>query len=295
MKISTDNGPIRNTFGDVEAAALIAQAGFDGVDYTFYDIDPANNILALPQADMRALARDVRACADAHGLAFPQAHAPYAFGPDDDEHSDAFREVVRSMEFAAILGCRQMVVHTVKRFSPEVKEEDVWAFNRRYMKMLLPCAEEYDLLIGIENLFVYDPKCACYRGHNGTPAQINAFVDSLESPRLRVCCDLGHTALTGMEPETFLRGMKNDRLTMLHVQDTDYRSDSHTLPYLGKQNWDEITSALAEIDYGGYMNLEVLHFYERFPSSLIPSALKLAAQCARQLADAVEEKKARLR
>ena len=38
MKISTDNGILRNTFGDLEALRMIRQAGFDGVDMTFYDI-----------------------------------------------------------------------------------------------------------------------------------------------------------------------------------------------------------------------------------------------------------------
>ena len=33
MKISTDNGPIRNMFGDVKAVEMIAAAGFDGIDY----------------------------------------------------------------------------------------------------------------------------------------------------------------------------------------------------------------------------------------------------------------------
>ena len=32
-----------------------------------------------------------------------------------------------------------------------------------------------------------------------------------------------------------------------------------------KQNWDKITDAIAQIDFKGYMNLEVLHFYEMFP------------------------------
>ena len=49
MRISTDNGPIRNMFGDVKAVEMIAAAGFDGIDYTFYDISKENDILALPK------------------------------------------------------------------------------------------------------------------------------------------------------------------------------------------------------------------------------------------------------
>jgi len=78
MLISTDNGPIRNRFGDVRSTQMIADAGFDGIDYTFYDIDPENDILALSAADRRALADDVLACAKNAGICFPQSHAPLA-------------------------------------------------------------------------------------------------------------------------------------------------------------------------------------------------------------------------
>gem|GEM_PF-4954589 len=39
------------------------------------------------------------------------------------------------------------------------------------------------------------------------------------------------------------------------------------------------------------MNLEVLHFYDRFPPELFGSALKLAADTARYLASRVDEKR----
>jgi len=293
MKISTDNGPIRNMFGDVKAVELIAAAGFDGIDYTFYDIPKDQNILMLPIEEMRSLAHEVRDCADRCGIAIKQAHAPFGFKHTDTFESESFEEVVRSFEFAHILGCKEIVVHTVK-FPLEDFTADVWGFNRAFMLALLPYAEKFDLTIGVENLFIRDKKRARYVGHHGTPEEVNAFIDSLGSPRFRACCDLGHCALTGREPEDYIRGMTKDRLTMLHVQDTDYMSDTHTIPYLGKHDWDKITDALAEIDYQGYMNLEVLGFYRKFPENMVPAALKMAAEAARYLADMVEEKKRKL-
>ena len=122
---------------------------------------------------------------------------------------------------------------------------------------------------------------------------MNAFVDMLDSPRYEVCCDVGHCALTGVEPELFISGMNNKRLTMLHIQDTDYRDDTHTIPYLGKHNWDAITDALAAIDYQGYFNMEVLHFYEQFPDEMMPFALKMAADVGRKLGDIIDMKRAK--
>ena len=63
--------------------------------------------------------------------------------------------------------------------------------------------------------------------------------------------------------------------------------------YLGKHNWDAVTDALAAIGYTGFMNLEVLHFYEQFPDALVPNAIRMAAEVARKLADDVERKMAK--
>ena len=61
--------------------------------------------------------------------------------------------------------------------------------------------------------------------------------------------------------------------------------------WLGKQDWKAIAKSLADIGFEGYFNLEALFFYEMFPLALMPSALKLAADVARQVADMVEAAK----
>lgn len=282
MRISTDNGPIRNRFGDLKAVELIARAGFDGIDYTFYEIDPHNDILALHGAQRRALAAKVRACAQDYGLDFPQAHAPFEYRYGEPQSAKSYQDVIRSMEFAAELGCRQIVIHTLK-FSGEIEDAD--ERNRAFLRSFLSYAREFDLHIGVENLFIFeDQRC---RGLHASPEQMNAFVDSLDDSRFRVCCDLGHAAVCGVEPQAFIAGMDPKRLTMLHVHDTDYRNDLHTLPYLGRQNWTAITKQLAAMGYRGSMNMEVCGFYNSFPDALVPDALRMAACTARRLAQDV--------
>ena len=141
MKISTDNGTIRNLFGDVESTRMIAEAGFDGIDYTFYGIDPDNDILALPDAARHALARNVLACAKDNGIVISQAHAPMDYRPGDTFGSKAYDDVIRSMEFAAMLECPQIVVHTIA-FPREDRTIDSRARNLDFMRALLPYAEQ---------------------------------------------------------------------------------------------------------------------------------------------------------
>lgn len=294
MLISTDNGTLRNAFGDMAALRLIREAGFDGVDYTFYDMTPQSDILSLPLPERRALAADLKAYAQSVGLTFPQSHASLKLLYTEGKDSKNYQDILRSMEFAAWLGCKQIVIHTL-RFPREDRSIPMDRLNRDFLRGFLPLAEELDLYIGVENLFWHDTKRACYFGRQGTPEEMNAFVDSLESDRFRVCCDLGHCALTGVEPQDFLSGMRAERMTMIHVQDTDYRGDRHVLPYMGAHAWDQVTQALADIDFQGSMNLEALHYYEMFPRELLPAALRLAADTARYLADQVEAKRAQAR
>lgn len=290
MIISTDNSVIRCAYGDIEALHMIRKAGFDGIDYTFYDMDPANDILDLPEEERRALAYDIRNTAEKIGISFPQCHAALKYGYGEGEDSKNYRDILRSMEYAYLIGCKQIVIHTV-RVPRNVRGLDPFAINLDFMRGFIPIAEKYDLTIGVENLFHRNKKLGCFHGRNETPEKMNAFVDALGSDRFRVCCDLGHAAICGTEPEYFIEGMSAERMTMLHVQDTDYKDDCHALPFLGKHNWDAITSALAKIGFTGAMNLEVLHFYDKFPPELMQSALCMAAETAKKLADMVESKK----
>lgn len=291
LKISTDNGSVRNAFGDLEALDRIAAAGFDGVDFTFYEMNREHDLFALPTEQRADMARRIRERADQLGLAFPQAHAPFRYRHGEGEDSENYQAVLNSIEFASRIGCPQIVIHTLKFDKSTVSVQEADDINRRFLRSFLPAAEQWNVNIGVENLFHYDSKCDRFNGWHETPERMNAFVDSLESPRFKVCCDLGHAAITGVEPQAFIAGMDPDRLTMLHVQDTDYRHDTHTIPWLGKQNWEAIAEALARIGYRGFINLEVLYFYEAFPVRLYDAALRMASAAAHELAALVESRK----
>jgi sugar phosphate isomerase/epimerase len=191
------------------------------------------------------------------------------------------------------MGIPQIVVHTVKNGIPDDVDVDVQAYNRPFFSELIPIAEKLNIKIGMENLFRKKPNGNFnYIGVLGTAEEMNTYRDSFNTDVFVTCLDIGHAAIVGVDPAEFIRGMSKDKLTMLHVQDTDFKADKHWLPYMGKHDWDSITSALAEIGYDNNMNLEVLHFYDRFKDhDLMQSSLCHAAKVARHLADEVEAKK----
>jgi sugar phosphate isomerase/epimerase len=99
---------------------------------------------------------------------------------------------------------------------------------------------------------------------------------------------VGHSAITGTAPENFIHGMEPGLLKCLHIQDTDLTDDIHTLPYLGKLNWDAILAELKAYGYDGEMNFEVFGFQMNLPKEVLPASLSFAAAVGRQMISALE-------
>lgn len=102
----------------------------------------------------------------------------------------------------------------------------------------------------------------------------------LGADRFTACVDLGHAAITGTNPEDYIAGMEDGMLGALHVQDNDFRSDGHMLPFMGKTNWNAVMSALREKKYDGDLTLEVFGWLGRIPAGLMPGAAAFAARTA---------------
>ena len=296
MIISTDNSVMRYAFGDKESIRMCKEAGFDGIDYSLFKMKPDNDILNLPDGERQALAYELRNYAEKIGITFPQAHSDFELKYGEGKDHIHYHNLLRSLEFASWMGIPQIVVHTVKNGIPEDEDFDVLAYNRPFFSELITIADKLNIKIGMENLFRKKPNGNFnYVGVLGTAEEMNEYRDSFNTDVFVTCVDIGHAAIVGVDPAEFIRGMSKDKLTMLHVQDTDFKSDKHWLPFMGKHDWDSITSALAEIGYEGNMNLEVLHYYDRFMDhDLMQSSLCHAAKVARYLADQVEAKKVAL-
>jgi sugar phosphate isomerase/epimerase len=129
-----------------------------------------------------------------------------------------------------------------------------------FYRSLIPLCKEYNVKVGIENMFQRE----LLRGQLSfdTCNQIPEFVryiDTLDSEYMVACLDIGHVGLPVRDDEAwdFIRALGHDRLQSLHVHDNNYRSDSHSLPYFGKIDWNEVTKALGEIDYQGHFTYEI--------------------------------------
>ncbi|MBQ1272424.1 MAG: sugar phosphate isomerase/epimerase [Clostridia bacterium] len=287
MRLSVGTSIFQQVYGDKEGLKLIRDAGFDGVDYSFDSLPDDHPLFGENSVEY---AREIREYMDRIGLVCVQAHAPFSVEYQDpfDASFFPYHAILKSMEAAAILGAEAIVVHaiTIRNGSEKLLED----YNYQYYKTLEPYAQRFGIRIAVENLFNTDRVRNTFSNRRcGTPDRVNRLLARLGRERFTVCVDLGHAAITGFEPEEFLSGVTPGSVTLLHVQDTDYRSDSHRLPFLGRQNWENIMATLKKIDYRGDFNLEIGTYFHSFPPQLHGAALTFAHRVGRYLISLFQE------
>lgn len=278
MKLSVELSALTVKFGDYKAVEFAKEAGFDAIDYSYYWDGETEAVLG---DGYREYAKKLRAHLDKIGIACNQAHAPFSlkYGCAFDISDKKYLWLVHSIESAAILGAKNIIVHSL-----DVPQDvDFEAYNLKYYKSLVPYCEKFGIHVSVENLFSYDSKRHYYKGRLGSPEELNEMVEKINSPWINACVDIGHAALTGYEPEDFIAKMSPNVLKALHVHDNDYLADSHMIPYTGELNWESIMKSLKNIGYDGELTFEIFCYLKKFPDVLVPDALKLAVSIGRHL------------
>lgn len=272
MRLSTLTYEIINMYGEEEALKIIKDAGFDGIDYTFCEKKD------MLKGDYIAKANTTKSLLQKYDLKCLQAHAPFDW--PYEKMDEFYPYTLRAIEYAGIIGAKYIVVHGVV---PE-NEKDIFEYNLNFYKNLEPYAKKAGVLIGVENLIRPDTKRKCWKaGDLGDPAWLCNLVDALNSDTFVICVDVGHAALSHHEPEDFIRKIGGEKLKMLHIHDTDYLNDTHTLPGLGKLNWENIMSALSDVGYSGDFSTELTGYYKGFGKDTLADAIVLAEKVLRNL------------
>lgn len=275
-------------FGETDAIEMIANAGFDAIDYS----------MSLMLKDGHLLSSDeyknhinlLCETAKKNGVYFNQAHALTYIPAETREESDRLliEKNKKVIEISALMGIKTLVVHPVGTGEYIGNEDVIFERNIKYFKVLLPYAEEYGVRLACENMWCRDKRCGVIRGSIcSNPYEHARYVDELGSEMFVACIDTGHCALAGREPQDCIKVL-GKRLGALHIHDNDYRDDMHTLPGLSELNWDKITNSLANVDYKGDFNFESHHFFDSLNREETETGLKLAALIGRKLIKKIE-------
>ena len=290
MMISTQTDSLSRHFGDTECVRILAKAGFDAIDWSQFALQNDDSVWNTD--DWAAHADELLAAAKECGVVFNQSHAPFPSSRGEQPYDTVIRQrIVRSMEIAARLGAKNIVVHPVQHLEYKTHKKELFDMNLEFYRSLIPVCERLNIRVCLENMWQYDK----LRGHIvdsvcSQPEEFCAMLDALDSPWMVGCLDIGHCALVGVDPAAFIRAMGAKRLQALHVHDVDHVRDCHTMPFLQKLDWGSITGALADIGYTGDFTFEADNYIEAFPDALRPEASALMAKVGRYLVSRIDAK-----
>lgn len=284
MKLATQSYVPALKLGFRDGMAAIKAAGFDSVDMSLFRMDQDDNIFVSDRWETTAY--EERSILDELDLPCSQAHAPHIFDFSDER---TFKEIakpriIRSMKIAKILGAKCIVIHPLHHLDYRREKDRLRRMNHEYMLSLAEIAAKLDIRIGFENMWQRDAMTGTLVPNvGGLSSDLASDIDSFDSPYVKACLDVGHSALVGENPDEAIRTLGRKRLIALHVHDNNLKEDQHTLPYLGKICWPKVMNALEDIGYEGDFTYEADNFLRGFPSDLIPSALSLMVTVGRFL------------
>ena len=258
------------------ASERLKRLGFEAQDIAldYWKDAPASPFMG---DDYLAWAKALGRQAEQLGIPYTHSHAPEEAG----EHPI----IARSLETAAALGARYMVLHPVcgqnGRFFEE--REEFLRANERAIAPWLGMARDCGVVTLSENLLW---------GPSRDPRVIAELVRRVGSEWFGWCYDMGHANCFGYRPEV-LRECAVVPLS-LHIQDNHAsEQDEHLIPGDGTIDWDALARTLGEIGYAGDCVLEAHHQSLTAPDGerdTILARLLAAARVLRDRMDAYAQK-----
>ena len=279
MKTSITNAYFNKYVSDSRGLELIAEAGFNGVDFNFgmvgwdwYKDDIYLKDHPFVNGDYIKFAREMKRVAAANGLTINQTHAPAPTKPKVEEW------VERAITCTAEMDCEYIIVH------PYTESMD---YNLSLAKKFLKMAKDCGVKLAFENIW------HCYE--NGLavgPVGCNEkslleFLEILNDNNAVACIDVGHASMAGLNtsPEKIILTL-NDKVKTLHIHDNDLKKDLHLIPFTKDIDFSAVIRALKKIEYKGYITLEsIFAGNENSTEADLKNYLKDAFNSAKKLSE----------
>lgn len=303
MNVGVQTKGILPEMGLEEGVALIANAGFESVDFNLDTFLKNSDVYAgrmnkVFDADLESLLAyfgEYKKAFEAHGIRPSQMHAPYPIlVPARGDVTDYMQETVipKSIAIAGMMRIPWVVMHPFKlQYTYGIDAER--AMNLKYFESLIPLLKAYNVGVCVENLYeavggrITEGTCA-------DPQDAVYYVDTLNhlaDEELFGCClDTGHMELTHRDPADYIRQV-GKRLKILHIHENDAIGDLHQMPYtFGSKpedgvDWDDFRKALDEIEFEGTLSFETFPCVNSFPRGAREEVLRTIREIGKEMAD----------
>ncbi|GMQ57952.1 hypothetical protein AN1V17_23470 [Vallitalea sediminicola] len=274
MRLSTSTNILFNRpLGEKETIekciTMCSKAGYRVMDMNFHDCTTFET--PFKTKEWEKWINNLKQVADDCNIEFSQAHSPFYNFCEYNSERELYDNVIkRAVICSEILGVEWLVIHAGTDFSSPQLVKDSKRKNIEYFKPLIEFAGKHNVGIAIENL--WDLNISPLRRYTTTSEELVDLVDSLNYKNLGICWDVEHANIMKQEQLPALQ-LIGKRLKATHISDNIGKDDDHILPYSGHTNWEEIMSALKEINYKGDFTYEIHRYTERVPDELVLSAL----------------------
>lgn len=252
-----------------ECLSLAKRAGFDAIELN-YDLE---NDLS-PKASPADLAT-IRKLADKIGIEI-SGLCSFLFWPYPLSSNDSAKRA-RGIELAALMteaaghmGVENLLVvpgavHIPWRDDHEPVPNDVCEKRaREAVGTMVKKAEKAKVSLNMENIF--------FNGFLMTPMEMNAFVDSFGSERVKVHFDTGNISMFQFAEHwipVLGKRTKNIHFKEFTKKGTDYSLETFRPLLDGTTNWPAVMDGLESVGYEGYVTFEYFHPYQHYPEALI--------------------------
>lgn len=243
MRYGAMNFPVRPVLKELE---VFSELGFDYLELTM-DAPMAHYSIIRQQKErlLKAL--------DRHNMKL-LCHLPSFVYTADLTHSlrkASLKEVLKSLEVAAGLGCPKAVLHPsyITGLGIFIMDQSI-EYALESLDTVMEKADQLGVLLCLENLF---PKIHSL-------VEPEDFAEIFEKfPTLKLTLDTGHAHIGDLEGKRAVKFIKRfpDRIGHIHASDNLGEEDNHLPIGAGTVNFFEIVKALKNIGYDDTITLEV--------------------------------------
>ncbi len=259
-------GAIQRHKGDKQAIDAAKELGLDGIDFdlSMHSVSKEGDLYGMGRDAVIEYFTDVKAYADKVGMTIRQTHGRlYGFGTSPEMTEEFVKNTELDCLASRVLGAKYCVVHTpsVAWVGIDKTDEEMIALCDDLFRQILPMAKREGIKIAAETHGYCNKyqKMEYYGYADNLIKACQRAKDMGYGDQICVCVDTGHTNMTvrhgNLSVGDFIR-RAGSLVEVLHLHDNDGVTDQHKIPMTGVIDWNDVLTALEEINYSGWYNLE---------------------------------------
>ena len=297
MKLSVCTGELELRFGIERSFEMIKNAGFDAVDFNLVgnwngtqEETQKMRCYGMSEFEIRKYFEKIRGAAEKYGLEVGQTHSIYGTRGFFTDRETYEKITISNIFQTHLLGCSHTVIHPIKTPARILDEgyDECYRLNIEFYRSIIPYLDKYNVKAAIEPMWAFDAQRNIRSTVCSRPEEILSLIEDLGGEHFCACPDFGHIELvksdTGNTVGDVLRKL-GKTVEIVHAHEITKNLDAHTKPYTyGGMDWDDIGTALKEIDYKGNLNFEIgNNYFSLYPDNLIPDALRHLSEIGKSI------------